>query len=83
MRMTSSSRDLVELLEIESSPLSRILEGTRTGTVGGKNHITHIEDGFDFLGQHVRKYNGHFLDKPGKEERAKRSSTDIRKVIKG
>ena len=26
-----------------------------------KTVITHIEDGFDFLGQNVRKYNGKLL----------------------
>ena len=29
-----------------------------------KTHITHIENGFDFLGQHVRKYAGKLLIKP-------------------
>src|SRR5260370_14107321 len=29
-----------------------------------KTLITHIEDGFDFLGQHVRKYKGKLLIKP-------------------
>ena len=29
-----------------------------------KTTITHIEDGFDFLGQNVRKYNGKMLIKP-------------------
>ncbi len=27
----------------------------------------HIEDGFDFLGQNIRKYNGKFLIKPSKK----------------
>lgn len=31
-----------------------------------KTVITHIEDGFDFLGQNVRKYNGKLLIKPSK-----------------
>ena len=29
-----------------------------------KTHITHIEHGFDFLGQNVRKYAGKLLKKP-------------------
>src|SRR2546425_13306627 len=45
-----------------------------------KTTITHIEDGFDFLGQHVRKYNGHFLTRPAKKN-VKAFLTDIRKVI--
>ena len=31
-----------------------------------KTHITHIDDGFDFLGFNVRKYNGKLLIKPAK-----------------
>jgi RNA-directed DNA polymerase len=31
-----------------------------------KTRITRIEDGFDFLGQHPRKYNGKFLTKPAR-----------------
>lgn len=31
-----------------------------------KTHITHIEDGFDFLGFNLRKYNGKLLSKPAK-----------------
>ena len=32
-----------------------------------KTKITHIEEGFNFLGFNVRKYNGKFLSKPSKE----------------
>lgn len=32
-----------------------------------KTRITHIEAGFDFLGQHVRKYDGKLLIKPAKK----------------
>ncbi|CAM3748971.1 reverse transcriptase domain-containing protein [Alicyclobacillus pomorum] len=32
-----------------------------------KTKITHIEEGFDFLGFNVRKYNGKMLIKPSKE----------------
>ena len=46
-----------------------------------KTTITHIEDGFDFLGQHVRKYNGNFPTRPSKKN-VKAFLTDIRKVIK-
>jgi len=31
-----------------------------------KTHITHINDGFNFLGFNVRKYNGKLLIKPSK-----------------
>ena len=32
-----------------------------------KTLITHIEDGFDFLGQNLRKYNGKMIIKPSKK----------------
>lgn len=32
-----------------------------------KTRITHIEDGFDFLGQNVRRYNGKLIIKPSKK----------------
>jgi len=32
-----------------------------------KTHITHIDKGFDFLGQNVRKYNGKLIIKPSKK----------------
>ena len=32
-----------------------------------KTHITHIDDGFDFLGWNLRKYKGKLLIKPSKK----------------
>lgn len=32
-----------------------------------KTHITHITEGFDFLGQNLRKYNGKLIIKPSKK----------------
>ena len=32
-----------------------------------KTHITHITEGFDFLGQNIRKYNGKLIIKPSKK----------------
>lgn len=46
-----------------------------------KTRITHIEDGFDFLGFNVRKYAGKMLIKPSKAA-VKRFLDDIRKLIK-
>ena len=46
-----------------------------------KTRITHIDEGFDFLGQTVRKYRGKLLIKPSKES-LKRFLADIRGVIK-
>ena len=71
-----------EVLETEVKPLvvqfmrDRGLEISEEKTV-----ITHIEDGFDFLGQNVRKYNGKFLTRPSKKN-VKTFCGNIRKVIK-
>lgn len=46
-----------------------------------KTNITHINDGFDFLGMNVRKYNGKLLIKPAKDS-IKRFLADIREIIK-
>ena len=32
-----------------------------------KTRVTHIQDGFDFLGQHLRKYGGKLLVTPSKK----------------
>jgi RNA-directed DNA polymerase len=64
--VTSNSK---ETLENEVKPLieqfmqERGLELSREKTV-----ITHIEAGFDFLGQNVRKYKGKLLIKPSKKK---------------
>jgi len=72
-----------ELLEREIKPLveqflrSRGLELSPKKTV-----ITHVEQGFDFLGQNVRKYpNGKLLIKPSKRN-VKVFLDGIRKIIK-
>jgi RNA-directed DNA polymerase len=63
--VTASSR---ELLENEVEPLvtdflkARGLELSRE-----KTSITHIDEGFDFLGWNVRKYGGKLLIKPSKK----------------
>jgi RNA-directed DNA polymerase len=46
-----------------------------------KTHITHIDDGFDFLGFNVRKYEGKLLIKPAKEA-VQRFLENIRGLIK-
>jgi RNA-directed DNA polymerase len=46
-----------------------------------KTTITHIEDGFDFLGQNVRKYNGKLLIKPSKKN-VKAFLAKVRKIVK-
>jgi RNA-directed DNA polymerase len=46
-----------------------------------KTRITHIKDGFDFLGWKIRKYDGKFLMKPSKAN-VKAHLDKIREVIK-
>ena len=72
-----------ELLEDEVKPLvEAFLKERGLQLSPEKTVITHIADGFDFLGQHIRKYNGKLLIKPS----AKSIKTVLRKVrtvIKG
>jgi len=57
-----------ELLEEEVKPVVAEFLATRGLTLSSeKTKITHIKDGFDFLGQNVRKYNGKLLIKPSKD----------------
>jgi len=72
-----------ELLEEEVKPLvesflaERGLELSRE-----KTSITHVTQGFDFLGQHVRKYDtGKLLIKPSKKN-IKNFLGDIREVVR-
>lgn len=46
-----------------------------------KTRITHIDDGFDFLGHNIRKYNGKLLIKPSKAS-IKSFLADIRSTVK-
>ncbi len=57
---------------------------TRRGLVLSpeKTKITHINEGFDFLGWNIRKYNGKLLTKPSKAN-IKAHLDQIREVIKG
>lgn len=57
-----------EVLENEVKPFVEQFMKERGLTLSQeKTLITHIEDGFDFLGQHLRKYNGKLLIKPSKK----------------
>jgi len=46
-----------------------------------KTHITHIDEGFDFLGQNIRKYKGKLLIKPSRKN-VKAMLDKVRKIIK-
>lgn len=56
-----------ELLEETIKPaVERFLQQRGLTLSPEKTRITRIADGFDFLGQHPRKYNGKFLTKPAR-----------------
>jgi len=77
--ITGKSKELLEkevLPEVRKFMSERGVELSEEKTV-----ITHINDGFDFLGQNTRKYKGKVLVKPSKDN-TKRFLNDIRGVIK-
>jgi RNA-directed DNA polymerase len=77
--ITGKSREFLEnevLPEVKKFMLERGLELSEEKTV-----ITNIKDGFDFLGQNIRKYNGKVLVKPSREN-TQRFLDNIREVIK-
>ena len=60
--------DSKELLENEVRPLVEQFLKERGLTLSpDKTRITHIDEGFDFLGQNLRKYDGKPLVKPSKK----------------
>ena len=72
-----------EILETEVRPVVEQFLSTRGLELSEeKTRITHIEEGFDFLGQNVRKYNGKLLIKPSKPN-VKAFLGKIRGVVKG
>src|SRR5437868_14531826 len=71
-----------ELLESEVKPLVAEFFKIRGLELSDqKTRITHIEEGFDFLGQNVRKYNGKLLIKPSRKS-VKNFLAKVRTVIK-
>jgi RNA-directed DNA polymerase len=63
--ITGSSR---ELLEQEVRPLvARFLKERGLELSEEKTHITHTEDGFDFLGQTVRRFGAKVLTRPSRK----------------
>jgi RNA-directed DNA polymerase len=76
--ITGASR---EVLADEIKPaLERFLAERGLQLSAEKTVISHINDGFDFLGFNVRKYDGKLLIKPGKKP-VKRFLDKIRAVI--
>jgi len=77
--ITGSSK---ELLQEEVKPLvEKFLQERGLEFSPEKTQITHIEKGFDFLGQNVRKYNGKLLIKPSTKS-VKALLDKVRTVIK-
>lgn len=75
--------DSKELLESEVLPLVVSFLTERGLTLSAeKTRITHITDGFDFLGQNLRKYGGKLLIKPSAKN-YQNCVDKIRGVIKG
>lgn len=71
-----------EFLENKIKPEIKTFLAKRGLTLSDeKTHITHIDDGFNFLGFNIRKYKGKLLIKPSKEK-VKMFLTNIRETIK-
>lgn len=72
-----------ELLENEVMPIIEDFMRERGLTLSPeKTKITHLSEGFDFLGQNIRSYNGKVLTKPSKANVAA-FLKKVRTVIKG
>ncbi|MDX3928924.1 MAG: group II intron reverse transcriptase/maturase [Shinella sp.] len=72
-----------ELLEQEVMPIIEYFMRERGLMLSTeKTKITHINEGFDFLGQNIRKYNGKLLIKPSKANVAT-FLEKVRSTIKG
>jgi len=77
--VTGESR---EILENEVKPLiEEFLEERGLKLSQEKTKITHIDEGFDFLGFNIRKYKGKLLIKPSKDS-VKSIKKKIKEVIK-
>jgi RNA-directed DNA polymerase len=71
-----------ELLENEVRPVVEdFLKERGLSLSGEKTRVTHIGDGFDFLGWNLRKYDGKLLIKPSKKN-VKAFLQDIRETVK-
>jgi len=71
-----------ELLEQEVLPvIQSFLEERGLVLSQEKTKITHIEEGFDFLGQTIRKFNGKLIIKPAKNNTVSFLSK-VRQIIK-
>ena len=77
--VTGISRDILETKVQPAIVNFLTVRGLTLSTE--KTHITHIDDGFDFLGFNVRKYSGKLLIKPSRKS-VKTFLEGIRTLIK-
>lgn len=71
-----------ELLEDEVKPIVEAFMAERGLTLSAeKTLITHVSEGFDFLGQNIRQYGGKLLIKPA-HKNLKQFLAKIRQVVK-
>jgi RNA-directed DNA polymerase len=71
-----------EQLEMEVRPfVEEYLKERGLALSPEKTRLTHIDEGFDFLGQNVRKYNGKLIVKPSKKS-VMAFLTKVRAVVK-
>ena len=77
---TGNSKELLE--QIVEPMIGNFLDQRELRLSPEKTMITHINEGFDFLGFNVRKYNGKLLITPSKGN-IKKFLTKIREIIKG
>lgn len=70
-----------EVLEEARSTVEEFLKERGLSLSPGKTKIAHIEEGFDFLGWNLRKYDGRLLIKPAKKN-AQAFPRKIREIIK-
>jgi RNA-directed DNA polymerase len=72
-----------EVLENEVKPLvGQFLTERGLSLAAEKTKVTHIEEGFEFLGFNLRKYKGKLLIKPAKEN-IHSFLQEIRRIVKG
>lgn len=62
--ISGHSRELLE--QVVRPAVEQFMQARGLELSAEKTRITHIEDGFDFLGQNVRKYHGKLLIKPAR-----------------
>jgi RNA-directed DNA polymerase len=78
--VTGASKDVLESKVLPT--IRRFLAERGLELSEEKTRITHIKDGFDFLGQHVRKYGDQVLTKPAKKS-IKSLLDKVRYIVKG